>query len=156
MLERMITYSVGGVLAVFVVLQVLLTYNIAKRSDRVRLKLRRTKVALLVYAGGIIILRSMKYSDIESVVGACSVALAVTLLLVRPEQRSRRIPAAVRRQVIERDLGREPYDGTRHHIDHIVPFSRGGDNSPENLRVVEKRQNLRRGAKMPTLRDFFQ
>lgn len=154
-LESSIIYVVGGAVAAVVAGQLLLGYNIAKRSDIVRMKVRRLIVAVSVYVVGILILRDMKYSEIETVVGACVAALAVSLFFVRPDSRSRRVSKSVRRQVIQRDLGNEQFDGSKHHIDHIVPFSRGGDNSPENLRVVDKKQNLRRGAKMPKLRDFF-
>ena len=60
----------------------------------------------------------------------------------------------MRREVFERDLGSlSNWDGNRYHLDHRVPHSRGGDNSVRNLRVVEKRKNLRKGAKMPTFWD---
>jgi len=79
-------------------------------------------------------------------------------ILVRESRGSRRIPKALRQQVIcerfdgERiEVGRDQY-----HIDHIVPHSRGGDTSLKNLRIVEKQRNLRRGSKVPRTRDFFQ
>ena len=62
-----------------------------------------------------------------------------------PRRRSRHIPARVRDAVFARDGGRCTYVGddgvpcrsTRHlQIDHIVPFSRGGDHSIENLRLL--------------------
>jgi hypothetical protein len=37
----------------------------------------------------------------------------------------------------------------------LVPFSRGGDNSLRNLRVIEKHKNLRKGGKMPGLWDLL-
>jgi 5-methylcytosine-specific restriction endonuclease McrA len=33
-------------------------------------------------------------------------------------------------------------------IDHIRPISKGGSNNPKNLRVVKRRTNRRKGAKM--------
>ncbi len=58
----------------------------------------------------------------------------------------RAIPAAVKREVWERDRGRCSYVdrdggrrcGSRHllEIDHIVPYSRGGDAEPNNLRLL--------------------
>ena len=77
--------------------------------------------------------------------------------LVKPPRRDRRIPNAVRRQVIARDLTSKglKWDPAKYHIYHVVPFSRGGDNSIRNLRVVEKQKNLRKGGKMPSFLDFF-
>ncbi len=62
-----------------------------------------------------------------------------------PPERSRRIPAAVRDAVFVRDGGRCTYVGStgrrcgsthRLQVDHIQPFSRGGPNTPSNLRLL--------------------
>jgi hypothetical protein len=67
-----------------------------------------------------------------------------------PAKRSRHIPPAVRDEVFARDGGRCTFigdDGRRCdsdwnlEIDHIVPFAKGGDNSPENLRLLCARHN---------------
>lgn len=70
-------------------------------------------------------------------------------------ERSRTIPKATRRAVIERDLKGEKFDPERHHIDHVWPFSKGGSHTTDNLRVVEKKTNLQKGAKRPRLRDMW-
>jgi 5-methylcytosine-specific restriction endonuclease McrA len=70
--------------------------------------------------------------------------------LQKNKKRSRDISRAVRDAVFIRDKGRCTYvgpDGTRCgakknlQIDHIVPYARGGDNSPENLRLLCARHN---------------
>ena len=63
-----------------------------------------------------------------------------------PRVRSRAIPAAVRRQVWERDRGCCSYVdrgsgrrcGSRHllEIDHVVPYALGGSAEPDNLRLL--------------------
>ena len=67
----------------------------------------------------------------------------------KPEQ-SRYIPRKVRDEVYARDHGRcsyvSPGGRTCHstwdlQIDHIVPFARGGDNSPDNLRLLCAKHN---------------
>ncbi|HER44507.1 MAG TPA: HNH endonuclease, partial [Candidatus Eisenbacteria bacterium] len=64
---------------------------------------------------------------------------------------SRRIPPAVRDYVYARDGGRCTFKGTNGtrcnstwdlEIDHIVPFARGGDNSPGNLRLLCRKHNM--------------
>ena len=66
------------------------------------------------------------------------------------ERRNRRdIPAPVRREVMDRD-------GSCRHcgavddlsIDHIVPFSRGGQDTVENLQVLCRPCNSKKGAKV--------
>jgi 5-methylcytosine-specific restriction endonuclease McrA len=65
--------------------------------------------------------------------------------------KSRHIPKAIRDQVYARDGGRCTFvgkDGRRCNcrweleIDHIIPFARGGDKSPENLRLLCRRHNM--------------
>jgi 5-methylcytosine-specific restriction endonuclease McrA len=43
----------------------------------------------------------------------------------------------------------------KHHIDHIWPHSAGGSNTVDNLRVIPKKKNLRKGAKKPKLKDLL-
>jgi hypothetical protein len=70
-------------------------------------------------------------------------------------KRSRYVPASTKRAVIARDLKGEKYDPTKHHIDHVWPFARGGSHTADNLRVIEKRKNLQKGAKRPGIRDMW-
>jgi hypothetical protein len=72
----------------------------------------------------------------------------------KKQERSRHIPRSVRDKVYARDKGRCTYvsAGGRRcgsswdlQIDHIVPFARGGDNSPANLRLLCGKHNRGRG-----------
>lgn len=71
------------------------------------------------------------------------------------KKRSRYIPKSTRRAVVERDLKGEKFDPQEHSIDHVWPFARGGSHTTDNLRVLEKKKNLRKGAKRPKLRDMW-
>ncbi|HVU19145.1 MAG TPA: HNH endonuclease signature motif containing protein [Rhizomicrobium sp.] len=84
-----------------------------------------------------------------------SAVIGLLVAILTTEERSRHIPAHVRRAVIARDLKGEPFDSTKHHIDHIVPFSRGGSHTTDNLRVVRKRDNLRKGKRRPKFRELW-
>jgi hypothetical protein len=80
----------------------------------------------------------------------------LALVLVPRRKRSRYIPVAVRRKVIARDLkGGQEYDPQKHHFDHKWAFSRGGGHTSDNLRVIEKDRNLRKGAKKPGIVEMF-
>jgi hypothetical protein len=82
----------------------------------------------------------------------------VALILFGQQQgkkRSRYIPKSVKRAVIERDLQDEEYDPAKHHIDHVWPFARGGSHTRDNLRVIEKKRNLKKGAKRPKMREMW-
>ena len=67
------------------------------------------------------------------------------------KRRSRHIPKSIKRAVIARDLKDEEYDPTIHHLDHLWPFSKGGSHTTDNLRVIAKKRNLKKGAKRPRM-----
>jgi len=72
------------------------------------------------------------------------------------KQRSRHIPACERRKVIARfERSGKKHNSRKHHLDHRVAFARGGSNTADNLRVLDKKENLRKGKKAPRLRDWF-
>lgn len=68
---------------------------------------------------------------------------------------SRRIPKHIRDAVIARDLRGKRFNGRKHHIDHIVPYSRDGECSVDNLRVVDKTTNLKKGNRLPTIGELW-
>jgi hypothetical protein len=71
--------------------------------------------------------------------------------------RSRHIPARAKRKVIaefEANTGQK-YNSRKHELDHRWPHSRGGSNTADNLRVVSRTVNRRKGAKRPKPSDWF-
>jgi HNH endonuclease len=129
--------------------------NVARRKRQiVRYKFKRVVVSEVVCIASFVILMYLHYNQYEAIAFGFVAGIAASFLLVRQPRRNRRIPRYVREAVIARDLKGLPFDPSLHQLDHIVPFSKGGDHSVQNLRVVPKQENLRRGAKMPRLRDF--
>jgi hypothetical protein len=129
----------------------------SRKQERIRYKVRRTIVGLVVYSMVAWTLIKQGLPVAEAVIVGALVGMGSAWLLVKPPREGRRIPKAVRRAVIARDLTSKGLNWNRakYHIDHIVPFSRGGDNSVRNLRVIEKQKNLRKGGKMPGFWDFL-
>jgi 5-methylcytosine-specific restriction endonuclease McrA len=73
-----------------------------------------------------------------------------------PAPKSRDIPPAVRDQVYARDKGKCTFVGANGkrcnstwdlEIDHVVPYARGGNNSPGNLRLLCRKHNIYRAEK---------
>ena len=87
--------------------------------------------------------------------GFAFLAGVVLYIRRRPAPRKRSIPAHIRRAVIARDLGTTPFDPMLHHIDHIWPYSKGGSHTVDNLRVITKKDNLKKGAKRPRLHEMW-
>jgi len=58
--------------------------------------------------------------------------------------RSRHIPSHVRREVYYRDMGKCVECDSRENIqyDHIIPFSKGGAHSVENIQILSQKCNL--------------
>ena len=83
-----------------------------------------------------------------------AVIAGVIVFAILP-RRSRHIPAEVRRQVIKRDLKGKRVKPGEYHVDHTWPHALGGSNTVDNLRVIPKKENLKKGKKAPTLRDWL-
>lgn len=129
----------------------------SRKKQRLRYKLKQISLSLVTYSIAIALLRNHGFPELEVALISMLVGMGSAWLLVKPPKQERRIPTAVRREVIARDLLSKglKWDPAKHHIDHVVPFSRGGDHSPRNLRVIEKQKNLRKGGKMPRVRDLM-
>lgn len=70
---------------------------------------------------------------------------------IAPAAKRAAIPRHVRVRVIERDQGvcgicNEPVDPGDIHLDHIKPWSLGGPDTVDNLRVTHSLCNIKRGA----------
>jgi len=120
--------------------------GIRRRREWVRHNLRGLAIAIVVGLIGFGIAQSRGAGDVAWFWG---IAAGATALAMRP-RRSRYIPAAERRKVIaEYERTGRKYSSKRYHLHHEVPFARGGSNTADNLRVIDKPENLRRGAKSP-------
>ncbi|WP_067711398.1 TerD family protein [Nocardia yamanashiensis] len=90
--------------------------------------------------------------DAEYVAAVLEGALRVAKRLVlAPGQRdSRAIPQDVKSQVWQRDGGKCTECGSSEYLefDHIIPWSRGGATSVDNLQILCRRCNLAKGARI--------
>jgi hypothetical protein len=110
--------------------------------------------AVLFYGCRAVLINGMKAS--EKAAFWISFCIALTVFSRKAKvRRSRYVSKKVKRAVIERDLKGEKYDSSKHHIDHVWPFSRGGSHTPDNLRVIAKKKNLQKGAKRPPMKDMW-
>ena len=134
------------------------SYEIASRKKgQIWFKTKRCITGVGAYLTTAWILAEQGLPVGEAVAVGLFAGLGLGWLLVKIPKRNRRIPKAMRRQVIARDLTSKglKWNSAKYHIDHVVPFSRGGDHSLRNLRVVEKESNLRKGGRMPSMREFL-
>ncbi len=150
------TIEIVGLVVVFMVAWYLFQVG-SRKKGQLWFKTKKILTCLFVYGAAVLVLLKQRVPGFEAVMLTGFAGLGASWLLVRRPNRDRRIPKATRREVIERDLTSKglEWDPGKYHIDHVVPFSRGGDHSARNLRVIERKQNLRKGARMPRLRDFI-
>jgi hypothetical protein len=141
------------VLGVFVCLYWLRALRLAREGAR--LFLRNLAFAILVFIGCQLVLAQMKVPNKNASALSGFIALVVFGARRQRSRRSRYIRKSVKRAVIARDLKNEQYDPAKHHIDHVWPFSRGGSHTADNLRVIAKKKNLKKGARRPRMRDMW-
>jgi hypothetical protein len=108
-------------------------------------------VLIFIVGAQVLVAAGVKRDDAPLIAGLVGGAY----FLKSRNRRSRYIPASVKRAVIARDLKGKRYNSAKHHIDHVWPYSRGGSNTIDNLRVIEKEKNLQKGARRPALRDMW-
>jgi 5-methylcytosine-specific restriction endonuclease McrA len=84
------------------------------------------------------------------------VVLFLALIILGQKKRTRYIPAKSKRLAWARfyqEFYRNPANKGKklrkkdYEFDHIIPFSKGGTNDPENIRVLLKKESRRKGAK---------
>jgi len=77
--------------------------------------------------------------------------LAGLLVFIGTKPRGRNFSASTKRRAraeFELRTGKK-FNSRKHEYDHVVPHSRGGGSTADNIRVVEKKSNRSKGAKSP-------
>ena len=119
-----------------------------RRRESIRFRLRVVIVAEAAYLLVTLCLTQAGWSGPQAVVCGVFAGLVVGLL---QRGRTRYIPRSERRKAIARfeyKTGRK-YNPRVHDLDHVVPFSRGGNSTADNLRVIERRTNRAKGSRSP-------
>jgi len=113
--------------------------------------------AALLFIAIVLIFAALGQSIMEPAqrVPFAGLVAGIFVIVQLAKKRSRYIPKSIRNAVIARDLKGAKFDSRKHHIDHRWPFSLGGSSSQDNLRVIDKNENLKKGAKRPRFRDMW-
>lgn len=139
---------VGGIVFLFVYLSAIYARR-QNLSHNMRQFVRAGGAALIAFAVSEMISELKNY--------ALFIGAAVLILMYRSRPRRRRgMTAETKRRVIAKwqyETGKK-YNAQKYEIDHIVPFSDGGSDSEDNLRVIERRRNRSKGAQ-PAWWDLF-
>jgi len=121
--------------------------SIAARRDLIRQRLRYT--AALCGIGFLAYAIAERYTEPGKALLIAFVAAIVLSAKFRPRH-SRYIRARDRRRAIaEFERTGERYNSKKHEIDHVVPYSRGGGNTADNLKVIAKAKNRAKSDRPP-------
>jgi hypothetical protein len=126
----------------------LILLSVYRRRQGIRHFVKRVVLADVVYFSVAIVLLKAGQTPGLSVLAGLVCGLLVTLLIPR---RRRYVPQSERRKAIARfeyKTGRK-YNARTHEIDHVVPFTKGGSHTADNLQVIERGKNRTKGAKSP-------
>ena len=122
--------------------------SLAARRELIAMRLR---YALALFGFGAIAFGiAGKFTDQNK---AALIAIVAALILgnkFRPRHSRRYIRRRDRRRAIaEFERHGERYDSKKHEIDHVVPYSRGGGNTIDNLKVIAKAKNRAKSDRPP-------
>jgi hypothetical protein len=134
-----------GCVGIFVLMLFLSLY---RRREALGGKLR---AVFLGFAGFFLTVTILKQYTADGIKILLAGLLAEVLIInyFRP-RRSRYVARSEKRKAIARfERSGKRYDPKKHHIDHVVPYSRGGSSKADNLRVLEKERNLAKSDRSP-------
>lgn len=142
MQQNWLIYTIVGAIGFALLL------SVSRRREYCAYKFKLILSVEIAYAAGVFISAYLGRRELEPILWG---ALAAFVVFIRTKPRSRHIPASVkRRRVAEYELRTgKKYNPRRDELDHDVPFARGGSHTEDNLRVVEKRKNRKKGSKSP-------
>ena len=131
----------------FAAFAVMLLSSITARRDLIRQRLRY--LAAMLGIGMLTFGIASKFTEQPK---ALLIALLAGIILgskFRPRH-SRYISRRDRRKVVaEFERSGERYDPKKHEIDHVIPYSRGGGNTADNLKVISKAKNRAKSNRSP-------
>ena len=138
-----------GVLAALPIL-----LGIRRRRQGIRHWFGKLIIVEGIYLGLAFLLLRSGQTPLVSILAGLVAALVVSSLF---KSRSRYVPASVKRKAraeFELRTGTK-FNPRKHEYDHDVPSSRGGSHTTDNLRVISKQKNLKKGAKRPKMREMW-
>jgi hypothetical protein len=120
--------------------------SIKRRQDAIREFIGQAAVIIAVDAVAYIILVHCGINQNTALI--LTLIFSVLLVEIKPKRR-RYIPVRTRRRAIARfelETGQK-FNSKKHELDHGVPFSKGGNNTDDNIKVISKQKNRAKGAR---------
>jgi hypothetical protein len=122
--------------------------GVHRRREGIFHRLRRVLIVEACYLGVAALVIQASGQPAEGILAGLVAGLIADRFIAK---RSRHVRNSERRKAIRRfesSTGTK-YDRRRHDLHHDVAFSSGGSNTADNLRVLPRGENRRRGARAP-------
>jgi hypothetical protein len=149
MLAELSTQPYLILIAVGIIVAIPLSIGVFRRRQGIAYKLKNVIVGEASFVGVTLLMLKLGRTQLES--GLAGFLVAVLLVFVFTKPRSRRIPESEKRKARARHelKTRRKFNPKKHEYDHRIPFSKLGNNTADNIRIVDKKVNRSKGAKSP-------
>lgn len=140
---------IAGFVFIFIVF-----LSIRGRGERIKFIIKRLLLVELIYIISVISLLMYTKGNVKSFFGLFIVLLvfiAIFSKLLPKQKRTRHISTATKKMLIENFEQRtgKTYDPRKYEIHHIIPYSKGGNSTTENLKIIPKHKNRAISNKSP-------
>src|SRR5487761_66833 len=139
--------SVVAIAVIAVIAPFVLT-GIRRRREAIRLAFRRAIITEMCYFAAVVLFAKAGAAPLEAVLAGLVAAFMADRFI---PSRSRYVKRSERKKAIARyeSKTKRKFNRRIHHIDHVVPFSKGGGGTADNLQVLERKENLAKGSRTP-------
>ena len=136
--------------ALGVLLALMLIFGLSFWRRRQNFLYNLSHLVQAIVAAGVVYWIFLSVPQLQPAAAVVSGIVGVLMYFRRPS-RKRRTRTEVRRRVIAKWVAStgKKFNPRTHEIDHIVPFAKGGGETEDNLRVIERKRNRSKGAKSP-------
>lgn len=147
-------YILGSIIFIFFIIVFL---SIRQRSERIKFKIKRVLLfeALFVIPAFLLFLYTKNHRNINFNVNTAIIFIFIIdflfIMLLPKQKRIRYISAETKKKLIEnfeRKTGKT-YNSREYEIHHIIPYSKGGNNTIDNLKLIPKHKNRAINNKSP-------
>jgi hypothetical protein len=156
------SYNNERLLFLYILISIILFFlilfylSIKKRSERIKFKIKRVLLfeTLFLIPVFLLLLYSKDHRinfNLNTTIIFIFIIDFLFIIFLPKQKRTRYIPAKTKKKLIEnfeRTTGKT-YNSKKYEIHHIIPYSKGGNNTIDNLKIILKHKNRAISNKSP-------
>ena len=152
--ERLLfLYILGSIILFFIIIFFL---SIKKRSERIKFKIKRVLLfeALFFIPAFLLLLYSKNHRinfNVNTTIIFIFIIDFLFIIFLPKQKRTRYISAETKTKLIEKFEKKtgKTYNTREYEIHHIIPYSKGGNSTIDNLKIIPKHKNRAISNKSP-------